>query len=143
MTVPTRAPKASLEQLLGSRLADAPLESTLSFTVAMAWAFYRAERGKNPRVRTYWDAFHYIATSLSVGYANIFPTTERGKVIGALVMIVGPAMSAGALERVRAESASRKPGPATDPALLAKLDAILDELRTLRSETSKRTSPAR
>ncbi len=143
MSVASRAPTGSLEQVLGSRVAEAPLESAFSFTVAMAWAFYRAERGRNPKVRTYWDAFHYVATSLSVGYSNIFPTTDRGKVIGALVMIVGPALSAGALERVRAEGRSTGTSHATDPALVAKLDAILDELRAIRSETSKGPAPAR
>jgi len=90
-----------------------------------AAAFYWAEAGANPSVRTYWDALHYIATSLSVGYANIFPVTALGKAIGAVVMTVGPALSARVLE---------PPGPAPSPetgtaVLAAKLDAILVELR--------------
>ena len=66
-------------------------------TQAAAW-FYLAESPVNPQVATYWDALHYIATSLSVGYANIFPVTAAGKAIGAMVMMVGPALSAKALE---------------------------------------------
>jgi hypothetical protein len=90
-----------------------------------AAAFYWAESGANPSVRTYWDALHYIATSLSVGYANIFPVTPLGKVIGAVVMSVGPALSARVLEQ---------PGPPLSTengtaVLAAKLDAILVELR--------------
>jgi hypothetical protein len=75
-------------------------------------------------LQTYWDAVHYIATSLSVGYAKIFSTTEIGKIIGAAVMTVGPALSSRVLDRP-AE-------PSTDPALLAKLDDILSALKRLR-----------
>jgi hypothetical protein len=42
--------------------------------------------------------FCYVSTSLSVGYANIFPVTQAGKAIGALVQMVGPALSAKALD---------------------------------------------
>src|SRR6516162_8846562 len=91
-----------------------------------AAAFYWAEAGANPMVRSYWDALHYVATALSVGYANIFPVTALGKAIGALVMTVGPALSARALDQGRASDA----GTADGTALLAeKLDAILAELR--------------
>src|SRR5256885_8530278 len=67
----------------------------------VAWGaglFYWAEAGANPMVRSYWDALHYVSTALSVGYANIFPVTAIGKLIGAVVMTVGPALSARALD---------------------------------------------
>ena len=87
-----------------------------------------AESGANPNVRTYWDALHYIATSLSVGYANVFPVTALGKAIGAIVMTVGPALSARALDHV---PRAGEDGGGT--ALLGdKLDAILAELRRIR-----------
>jgi len=50
-------------------------------------------------VKTYWDALHYVSTSLSVGYANIFPVTPAGKAIGAVVQMLGPALSSRALDR--------------------------------------------
>lgn len=88
--------------------------------------FYWAESEANPMVRTYWDALHYVSTALSVGYANIFPVTPLGKLIGAVVMTVGPAMSARALDN----SPRATPEPDGGTALLAaKLDAILAELR--------------
>ena len=93
--------------------------------------FYWAEKDANPSVATYWDAVHYIATSLSVGYANIFPVTQLGKTIGAVIMTVGPALSARALDPPPAPA----PPPSTDPALLAKLDQILTELRKLPPTT--------
>ena len=74
------------------------------FVSTAAALFLCAEEGHNPSVRTYWDALHYVSTSLSVGYANIFPVTQAGKAIGALVQMVGPALSAKALDG--------EPGPA-------------------------------
>ncbi len=84
------------------------LEQLTAFVSQAAAAFYLAESPHNPAVQTYWDALHYIATALSVGYANIFPVTAAGKAIGALVMMVGPALSARALEA--APGATRSAG---------------------------------
>ena len=106
------------------RAATPAEELTLLVTWGAA-AFYWAEVGTNPGVRTYWDALHYIATSLSVGYANIFPVTQVGKAIGAVVMMIGPALSARALD---ASAGART----ADEALGPKLDAILAELRRHR-----------
>jgi Ion channel len=101
-----------------------PMEELSVLVTYGAALFYWAEVEENPAVRTYWDAYHYIATSLSVGYANIFPVTALGKLIGGVVMMVGPALSARAFEHPSA--------PAAD-ATLAKLDEILIELRKLNS----------
>ncbi|HUJ25415.1 MAG TPA: ion channel [Myxococcales bacterium] len=73
-------------------------EELADFVCAAAALFYCAEEGHNPSVRTFWDALHYISTSLSVGYANIFPVTQAGKAIGAVVQMVGPALSSKALD---------------------------------------------
>jgi voltage-gated potassium channel len=99
-------------------------------SVLVTWGaalFYWAEADANPAVRSYWDALHYIATSLSVGYANIFPVTALGKAIGAAVMTVGPALSARALDGARP---ARGEGDGDAP-VVARLDAILAELRRL------------
>jgi hypothetical protein len=104
-----------------------PAEELAALVSWGAAAFYWAEAGANPRVTTYWDALHYITTSLSVGYANIFPVTPIGKIIGALVMTVGPALSARALDQ--APRATADDGTAGTALLAEKLDAILAELR--------------
>jgi Ion channel len=74
-------------------------EELTDFVCSAAVLFLCAEEGRNPSVRTFWDALHYVSTSLSVGYANIFPVTQAGRAIGAVVQMVGPALSAKALER--------------------------------------------
>lgn len=102
-----------------------PAEELTALVVWGASLFYLAESGVNPMVRSYWDALHYVATSLSVGYANVFPVTGLGKAIGSVVMMVGPALSARALDR-----APRAAGEGDgDTAIVERLDAILAELR--------------
>ena len=74
-------------------------EELTDFVCAAAALFLCAEEGHNPSVKTYWDALHYVSTSLSVGYANIFPVTPAGKAIGAVVQMLGPAPRSRALDR--------------------------------------------
>lgn len=76
-----------------------PMEAAFGFLGAAAAAFYAAERVENPKIKTYIDAFYYIATCASVGYADVFAVTQRGKAIAALVMVVGPGLADRALNR--------------------------------------------
>jgi hypothetical protein len=76
-----------------------PLDSAFLFLGVCSAAFYQAEKEANPRIQTYVDAFYYIATCASVGYADIFAATQTGRAIASLVMIVGPALAAKTLDR--------------------------------------------
>jgi hypothetical protein len=98
-------------------------EELTQFVCAAAALFLCAEEGQNPAVRTYWDALHYVSTSLSVGYANIYPATQAGKLIGAVVQMVGPALSSRAL----------------DPANPDRTEEMLAELRKLTSALPARS----
>jgi hypothetical protein len=109
--------------------APTPAEELTALVVWGASLFYLAESGVNPMVRSYWDALHYVATSLSVGYANVFPVTGLGKAIGSVVMMVGPALSARALDQTPRAAGDGD----NNAAIVARLDAILAELR--RNET--------
>lgn len=120
-----------MEQRLLASLKGNPAEALVTLVTTSSLVFYWAEAGLNKNVNDYWDAFHYVATSLSVGYANIFPVTPTGKIVGALVMMVGPALSARVLDT---PGEARDPAqPSVDPAMVAKLDEILVELRRIRS----------
>ncbi len=66
---------------------------------------------------------------MSVGYANIFPVTALGKAIGAVVMTVGPALSARVLDGAGEAEGGRRPVGAGTAVFAEKLDAILAELR--------------
>jgi hypothetical protein len=91
--------KDQLEDALRTWVESNPFDSALAFLGVSALAFYQAEKGHNPRVDTLVDAFYYIATCASVGYADIFAMTQRGRAIASLVMIVGPSLAAKALDR--------------------------------------------
>lgn len=115
----------ALESQLLQAVEANPLEAMALLVGSSAGLLYLAEVGRNEKIQTYWDALHYVATSLSVGYANIFPETSFGKALGALLMMVGPALSSRALNPPASTSAS-------DSALVAeKLDAILAELKRI------------
>lgn len=121
------APLRALESQLLQAVAANPLEAMALLVASSAGLLYLAEVGRNEKIRSYWDALHYVATSLSVGYANLFPETSFGKALGALLMLVGPAISSRALN---------PPEPAASAAseraeLGQKLDAILAELRRI------------
>ena len=77
-----------------------PLDTAFQFVGAAAWAFYAAEKGANPKINTYVDAFYYISTCASVGYADIFAVTQIGRAIAAVVMLVGPALAARSLDTI-------------------------------------------
>jgi hypothetical protein len=91
--------KASLQTQFVDWTRRNPLDAALEFLVSASVAFYAAEKDVNPKIRTYVDAFYYIATCASVGYADIFAVTQAGRSIAALVMIVGPALAARTLDR--------------------------------------------
>jgi hypothetical protein len=76
-----------------------PLDAAFEFLAVASLAFYAAEKDANPKIKTYIDAFYYISTCASVGYADIFAATQPGRAIAALVMIVGPALAARSLDR--------------------------------------------
>jgi voltage-gated potassium channel len=122
-TAPLVPPGASPAEELGSLVGWA------------AAVFYLAESDVNPGVTSYWDALHYITTSLSVGYANIFPMTPLGKTVGSVVMMLGPALSARVLDTPR----EREPAgvaPLDLSPVVERLDAILQALQTQNSARS-------
>jgi len=74
-----------------------PLEANVEFLGLAAWAFYQAEKGVNPKIQTYVDAFYYISTCASVGFADMFAATQAGRTIAAIVMMLGPSLTGRAL----------------------------------------------
>ena len=105
-------------------LLEKPQESLAGVVVWGTVLFYWAEKDENDRVNDVWDAFHYVTTALSVGYANLFPVTPAGKLIGGVLMTLGPALAAHGLD---------PPLPPIDAAasLGDKLDEILAELKKI------------
>jgi hypothetical protein len=120
--------KASFEQLkdlVRERYARDPMDTVVKGVALGALLFYRAERGHNPNVRSYWDALVYVSTNMSVGYCDIFAVTPAGKAIGSAIMTYGPSMAAGMLGDPKAK---KDAAPPEDARVVERLDRILAAL---------------
>lgn len=128
---------SSLQQVARERQAQNPMQSVLLTVLAGSAAFYAAERGHNPKIKTFYDALVYVATNLSVGYSDIFACTDAGKTIGAALMAYGPALASRAFDPPR-EAERREQERARSEATLRdiadKLERILVELQSSRGE---------
>lgn len=102
-----------------------PLDSLATTILGGSYLFFLAEKGKNPKVTSFWDALVFITTCLSVGYDDVFARTDAGKAIASFVMTFGPTLSARALDAPAAEEeAAAAEALAVQKAILARLDAI-------------------
>ncbi|HEX8912634.1 MAG TPA: potassium channel family protein [Humisphaera sp.] len=125
-----KLPDAAAIDRFAPGLAAAPLRNTAAIVAAASVAFLAAERGRNPKVRDIYDAMAYCSTCLSVGYHDIFPRTPVGKLIGTILMTVGPALAAKTLD-----------GPSAE-ALHERVMAALAEIRASLPATSSAAPPA-
>lgn len=75
-----------------ARLAEHPFRNTASLVGLTTMLFYMAERGYNPKVKSIFDASIYCSTCLNVGYGDIYAVTPVGKLIGTMLMTVGPGL---------------------------------------------------
>jgi len=123
---------AALKQDLRRWAKDDPVDALAATVIGGGLAFYLAERASNPACATPWDGILYIATCLSVGYDNVFPTTPTGHALASLVQTFGPALSGMAFDapaseaRAEAEAARAEAAEAAavNRAILARLDDI-------------------
>jgi voltage-gated potassium channel len=114
-----------------------PFDATVVTVFGGAFLFYLAEKGKNPKVESYWDALVFISTCLSVGYHDVFARTPGGKAIATAVMTLGPALSGAVFEGSAADKArAEKERADVQKAIVGTLGEILSELRTARRERS-------
>ena len=108
-----------------------PLDSIAAVVLGGSYLFYLAEKGRNPKVESYWDALAFITTSLSVGYDDVFARTDAGKALAAFVMTFGPALSAAALDPPAYEAPA--PTVTVSPESLEVQKAILERLTAIQS----------
>jgi hypothetical protein len=133
---------ASLKQDLRRWAKDDPIDALVATVLGGGLAFYLAERDGNPNCTTPWDGILYIATCLSVGYDNVFPTTPTGHALASLVQTFGPALSGMAFDppaaQARAEAdaarAEATEAAAVNRAILARLDDIVKLLSEPKPE---------
>ena len=135
---------ASLKQDLRRWAKEDPIDALIATVLGGGIAFYLAERDSNPNCPTAWDGILYIATCLSVGYDNLFPTTPTGHALASLVQTFGPALSGMAFDAPAAEAradadaarADAAEAAAVNRAILARLDDIVKLLSEARPEAS-------
>lgn len=108
-----------------------PMDSVATVVGLGTVLFYLAEKGKNEKCNTIWDALVFITTCLSVGYDDVFARTSAGKAIASFVMTFGPKLSASIFDPPKRE-ADREAAEtaALQRAVLARLDSILAALQT-------------
>ncbi len=129
---------ASLKEDLRRWAQDDPIDAVVATVLGGGIAFYLAERDGNPNCTTPWDGILYIATCLSVGYDNVFPTTPTGHALASLVQTFGPALSGMAFDppaaETRAEAAATRAEAAEAAAVNRAILARLDDIVKLLSE---------
>jgi voltage-gated potassium channel len=121
-----------------------PLESLAAVVLGGSYLFYLAEKGRNPKVQSFWDALNFIATSLSVGYDDVYAQTDAGKALASFVMTFGPALSAAALDPPTSEAPA--PTVTVSPESIEVQKAILERLTAIQaaleaSAAGKGTAP--
>ena len=94
-----------------------PLDALAMVVLGGGLAFYLAERESNPQCKTPWDGILYMATALSVGYDNLFPSTPTGHALATVAQTFGPALASSALDAPA--------GQGVDDQILARLDEIV------------------
>ncbi|MGB7156654.1 MAG: ion channel [Tepidisphaeraceae bacterium] len=106
-------------------LTESPAQNTVALVTGAAVLFYLAERGRNPKVNDIYDALVYCTTNISVGYCDIFAHTAAGKLIGSMLMTIGPSMAAKTLDGPKDAKAHE-----TQQQILATLREIAAKLQT-------------
>lgn len=127
---------SSLNAFVREKQAAEPMTATLAAVLVGTIAFWRAERGHNPKVKTIYDALVYVSTNLSVGYSDIFAHTSAGKAIGSALMTYGPALAARTFDPPgqvdpNPDSAAENQRILSD--IAEKLGQILTELKSART----------
>src|SRR5688572_7296844 len=82
---------AELEDWAG-RFGETPMKSTAALVGLSTVLFFLAERKRNPKVKDVWDSLVYCTSSMSVGYSDIFAKTPIGKILGSVLMTIGPSL---------------------------------------------------
>ena len=91
-----------------AKLGDSPARNTAAVVAMSSLLFYAVERIIF-EVNDVFDASIYCSTCLSVGYGDIFAKTPLGKLIGTMLMTIGPSLSNAAMDGPRMRS-SATPG---------------------------------
>jgi voltage-gated potassium channel len=66
------------------------LLTTAGIVLLGATGMYLIEGDQNPSVKSFWDALWWaVTTTTTVGYGDVYPQTEEGRLIAVVLMVVG------------------------------------------------------
>jgi hypothetical protein len=116
-------PKGNPLDDFAAKLGVQPCTNSFAVVLASALLFYKLEKGHNSKVNDIYDAMIYTSTCMSVGYGEIFARTPGGKIIGTLLMTLGPSLVGKALS-----GHGEKPD-ASNTEIVQSLQKILEELK--------------
>lgn len=86
---------------LGTLRAMKLLLTVLTIFFVAAGLFYTAERGVNPEVRTFGDAFYFMMVALTtVGFGDIVPVTGAGRLVTTAATLAGIVLIPGQASRI-------------------------------------------
>jgi outer membrane murein-binding lipoprotein Lpp len=117
---------ASLKRDLRSWAKSDPIDALVATVLGGGIAFYLAERERNPACAALGDGILYVATCLSVGYDNLFPTTPTGHAIASAVQTFGPALANMAFDTPAAEARASAQAEAAEARARADEDAAVN-----------------
>ena len=120
---------SDLKRGLRAWAAKDPMDALFALVVGGGIAFYAAEKDTNPGCKSPWDGVLYMATALSVGYDNLFPTTTAGHALATFAQTFGPSLANAAFEPPAAEKRAAEEAQAkVQLAILERLDRIVQLL---------------
>jgi len=100
--------------------------------------FYILEVGVNNKVTNYYDALWYLLVTITtVGYGDISPFTNGGRLVGAMVMFVGIGFISFLTATITAFFVRNKKEPKTNNLLHEKLDNLQNEITELKEIIKK------
>ena len=111
-----------------------------------SWMAYTAEKPTNPGFATFGDSLWWgVVTLTTVGYGDIVPDTEKGRIAGVFLMVTGLGtlgVLSGTMASFFRTSGSKSEEPAPEPTQVAS-DQELDEVRQQLADIADRLAARR
>ena len=111
-----------------------------------SWMAYTAEKPTNPGFATFGDSLWWgVVTLTTVGYGDIVPHTEKGRIAGVFLMVTGLGtlgVLSGTMASFFRTSGSANKEPAPEPTQAAS-DQELDEVRQQLADIADRLAARR
>ena len=97
--------------------------------VAAAYGYYTLEHGLNPKINDFGDAMYFaFVTASTVGYGDVTPVTQAGKILTGLVIFMGIGLLGFASAQLTAKLLPQRNEMAELKATLDRQERLLEDL---------------